>query len=98
MDLFRYKELMEELEHYSKMQEVPPITAPMEADPQYKLVVKLSELATEIEQEICVIHKFSKDKYEKRFPELDSLVPLPLDYIHTVRTFGHSCDSNRAQI
>ncbi len=84
----RYRELMSELDYYAGMSEIPPITAPVEADPQYKLVVKLSELATEIDQEISVIYKFVKDKYEKRFPELESLVPMPLDYIHTVRRTG----------
>lgn len=31
-----------------------------------------------------IIHKFIRDKYSKRFPELESLVPNALDYIRTV--------------
>ncbi len=34
---------------------------------------------------IDVIHKFIKDKYSKRFPELESLVHTPLEYIHSVK-------------
>ena len=32
-----------------------------------------------------VIHKFVRDIYYKRFPELESLVPLPLEYMKTVK-------------
>uniref|UniRef100_A0A914PJH9 U4/U6 small nuclear ribonucleoprotein Prp31 n=1 Tax=Panagrolaimus davidi TaxID=227884 RepID=A0A914PJH9_9BILA len=51
-------------------------------DPQYILVVSLSELAAEIDQEVQAIHKFIRDKYEKRFPELESLVMMPFDYTY----------------
>ncbi|KAI1728894.1 snoRNA binding domain, fibrillarin domain-containing protein [Ditylenchus destructor] len=88
-----YKNLMAELQKYMELSEIPPITAPIEADPQYKLVVKLSELATDIDQEINVIHKFVRDKYEKRFPELESLVPMPLDYVNTVKLLGNDIDT-----
>uniref|UniRef100_A0A915DDH8 U4/U6 small nuclear ribonucleoprotein Prp31 n=1 Tax=Ditylenchus dipsaci TaxID=166011 RepID=A0A915DDH8_9BILA len=78
---------------YMEMSEIPRITTPIEADAQYVLVVKLSELASEIDQEIQVIHKFVRDKYEKRFPELESLVPMPFDYIKTVRMLGNDIDT-----
>lgn len=32
-----------------------------------------------------VVHKFIRDKYSKRFPELESLVHTPLEYIKTVQ-------------
>lgn len=35
-----------------------------------------------------IIHKFIRDKYSKRFPELESLVPNALDYIRTVKVNG----------
>jgi hypothetical protein len=55
--------------------EIPAFTQPLETDPQYELVVKLSEvsrclftainfnfqLAIDIDQEIGVIHKVSKN-------------------------------------
>ena len=31
------------------------------------------------------IHKFVRDKYSMRFPELESLVPTPLEYIRTIQ-------------
>lgn len=35
-----------------------------------------------------IIHKFIRDNYSKRFPELESLVPNALDYIRTVKVPG----------
>lgn len=43
----------------------------------------------EIDSEINVIHKFVRDKYEKRFPELETLVPTPLEYLATVQLMGN---------
>ncbi len=37
----------------------------------------------------AIIHKFVRDKYSKRFPELESLVVSPLEYINTVRELGN---------
>ena len=31
-----------------------------------------------------IIHKYVRDVYYKRFPELESLVPQPLEYMRTV--------------
>lgn len=38
------------------------------------------------------VHKFVRDKYQKRFPELDSLVVNPLDYVKTVKELGNDLD------
>lgn len=40
----------------------------------------------------ATIHKFVKDKYQKRFPELESLVVGPLEYIKTVKELGNDLD------
>ena len=56
---------------------------------RYKLIVEANNLTVEIDNEINVIHKFIRDKYLKRFPELESLVPNALDYIRTVRELGN---------
>ena len=61
----------------------------VEHDPEYKLIVEANNLTVEIDNEINVIHKFIRDKYSKRFPELESLVPNALDYIQTVRELGN---------
>ena len=35
-----------------------------------------------------VIHKFTRDNYAKRFPELESLIHTPMEYIKTVKVRG----------
>uniref|UniRef100_A0AC34QQD8 NOSIC domain-containing protein n=1 Tax=Panagrolaimus sp. JU765 TaxID=591449 RepID=A0AC34QQD8_9BILA len=90
----KYVKLMNELEGQLALTEVQPLTTPLETDPQYQLVVALSELAADIDGEIAVIHKFVKDKYEKRFPELETSVYMPLDYINTVKILGNDIQKN----
>jgi len=89
-----YAKLMKDLEEQMALDEIPPLRVPLEADPQYQLVVSLSELAAEIDSEIAVIHKFVRDKYEKRFPELETTVYMPLDYINTVKILGNDIQKN----
>ncbi|VDM96032.1 unnamed protein product [Thelazia callipaeda] len=84
-----YKNLIAKMQEQLDLKEIPPVTKPLEADPQYKLIVELSGLAAEVDQELNVIHKFVRDKYEKRFPELESLVPNSLEYLATVKLLGN---------
>lgn len=50
-------------------------------------------LNVEIDSEMNVIHKYIRDKYSKRFPELESLVPNPIDHIKTVRVLGNQVEN-----
>ncbi|MGH0157916.1 UNVERIFIED_CONTAM: hypothetical protein FKN15_034336 [Acipenser sinensis] len=68
------------------------VTGPVEADPEYRLIVDANNLTVEIDNELNIIHKFVRDKYSKRFPELESLVPNSLDYIRTVQELGNNLD------
>uniref|UniRef100_UPI00398F6540 U4/U6 small nuclear ribonucleoprotein Prp31 isoform X2 n=1 Tax=Pristiophorus japonicus TaxID=55135 RepID=UPI00398F6540 len=68
------------------------VTGPVESDPEYKLIVDANNLTVEIDNEINIIHKYVRDKYSKRFPELESLVPNALDYIRTVKELGNNLD------
>ncbi|KAH7943231.1 hypothetical protein HPB52_006543 [Rhipicephalus sanguineus] len=68
------------------------VTGPVEADPEYQLIVEANNLAVEIDNEINIIHKFTRDNYQKRFPELESLVPGALDYVLTVKELGNSLE------
>lgn len=37
-----------------------------------------------------------RDKYQKRFPELDSLVVSPLEYVKTVKELGNDLDQAKS--
>ncbi|KAJ6225822.1 hypothetical protein RDWZM_004367 [Blomia tropicalis] len=68
------------------------IDGPIESHPEYKLVVDANNMAVEIDNDISICNKFVRDKYAKRFPELDSLIPNALDYLMTVKELGNSLD------
>jgi U4/U6 small nuclear ribonucleoprotein PRP31 len=70
------------------------IVGPVEQDKEYKLIVEANNLTVEIDSEINVIHKYIRDKYSKRFPELESLVPnAMLDYIKCVKELGNNVEN-----
>lgn len=64
----------------------------METDPEYCLIVEANNIAADIDNEILTIHKFVKEKYQKRFPELESLVVGSLEYVKTVKELGNDLD------
>lgn len=90
LDSDQLKRITEQIEVYQKQNLTRfEIIGPVEQDPEYKLIVEANNLTVEIDNEIGVIHKYIRDKYSKRFPELESLVPNALDYIRTVRELGN---------
>src|SRR5207247_2984287 len=48
------------------------------------LLTEANSLSTAIDNEIVLVHKFIRDHYSTRFPELETLVTNPLDYAKTV--------------
>lgn len=66
------------------------IDGPVESHPEYKLVVDANNMAVQIDNDINICNKFVRDKYQKRFPELESLVPNALDYLMTVKELGNN--------
>ena len=41
------------------------IQGPVEADPEYQLIVEANNLAVEIDNDVIAIHKFVRDLYKK---------------------------------
>ncbi|KAI5701123.1 U4/U6 small nuclear ribonucleoprotein Prp31 [Diaphorina citri] len=88
--------VMTSIEKYQKSnQSQAPIVGPVESDPEYQLIVEANNLAVEIDTEIGLIHRFAVEKYNKRFPELDTLVVSPLEYLRTVRELGNDLDQTK---
>ncbi|XP_075920551.1 U4/U6 small nuclear ribonucleoprotein Prp31-like, partial [Petromyzon marinus] len=94
-----FAEIMATVEMHIGKSRKTEVLGPVEADPEYKLIVDANNLTVEIDNEINIIHKFVRDKFAKRFPELESLVPSALDYIRTVKELGNGleqCKHNAA--
>lgn len=66
-----------------------------DSDPEYKLIVNANNLSVEIDNEINIIHKFVRDNYAKRFPELESLVPTAHEYLKTVTELGNQLEKTK---
>ncbi|SBT31134.1 U4/U6 small nuclear ribonucleoprotein PRP31, putative (PRPF31) [Plasmodium ovale wallikeri] len=56
------------------------------------LIEKCIELIIKIDTEILNIHKYVKDIYSTKFPELDSIVYTPLEYISVVSKIKNEND------
>ncbi|KAK2742573.1 U4/U6-U5 snRNP complex subunit prp31 [Myotisia sp. PD_48] len=56
----------------------------IEENPEYHLLTEANSLSTSIDNEIMLVHKFIRDHYSSRFPELETLISNPLDYAKTV--------------
>ncbi|KAL9609920.1 MAG: hypothetical protein Q9167_005338 [Letrouitia subvulpina] len=61
----------------------------IENNPEYQLLTQSNTLSTSIDDEIILVHKFIRDHYSTRFPELETLVTNPLDYAKTVAIIGN---------
>ena len=87
----RLKDVMEKMEYFSKnKRKQEDLQGPVEADPEYLLIVDANNVAAEIDDEIANIHRFAKDIYCKRFPDLETLVVQPLDYLLTAKELGNN--------
>ncbi|CAH1170424.1 unnamed protein product [Phaedon cochleariae] len=92
-DSEKLMKIITEINKYvSKLRRAVDIVGPVESDPEYQLIVEANNIAQDVDNEIVTVHKFVRDKYQKRFPELDSLVVSPLEYVRTVKELGNDLD------
>lgn len=68
------------------------IVGAVEADPEYQLLVEANQVVSEFDSEIGIIHKFCRDVYNRRFPELESLISQPLEYMLTIQQLGNDLE------
>ena len=82
---------LQKIAHY---QAIPPgrqttAVGSVEDNPEYHLLTESNTLSTSIDNEIILVHKFIRDHYSVRFPELETLVTNPLDYAKSVAIIGN---------
>ena len=70
----------------------------LEEDPDYKLVVDCNKVIHEIEDHTNSTHRYVADIYSKKFPELESIVPNKMDYIHTVLRILNEMDMTLVEL
>jgi len=64
----------------------------LEENPEYSLVVTANNMSVEVDNDILLVHKFIRDHYAPRFPELEQLISDPWTYCAAVSAIGNADD------
>jgi U4/U6 small nuclear ribonucleoprotein PRP31 len=67
-------------------------------NPEYNLVVTANNMTVEVDNEILLVHKFIRDHYGPRFPELEQLIGDPWTYIAAVTAIGNTDDLTKCTL
>lgn len=92
---------LQDIAHYQSRPLTPQTTniGNIEDNPEYKILTESNTLSTQIDGEIMKVHKFIRDHYSARFPELETLVQNAIEYAKVVVILGNGpmdSDSIRA--
>lgn len=90
----RLRSIMQRIDEFSteKHSSLGKESGALEDHPEYELIVEATNITLELGEEISVVHKFIRDHYAKRFPELESIVANPVDYANAVKRIGNQMD------
>lgn len=82
--------VLEKIAHYQSQpaQSVDNV-GNVEDHPEYHVLTQSNSLSTQIDNEIVLVHKFIRDHYSVRFPELETLITNPLEYAKAVAILGN---------
>ncbi|KAK4040540.1 Pre-mRNA-processing factor 31 [Parachaetomium inaequale] len=81
---------LQKIAHYqSQPAESTDNVGNVEDHPEYHLLTQSNSLSTQIDNEIVLVHKFIRDHYSVRFPELETLITNPLEYAKAVAILGN---------
>ncbi|KAI0771967.1 Nop domain-containing protein [Trametes elegans] len=95
----RMNDVLKEIEKYQANPSTPEQMAlPTHSNPEYNLIVQANNLSVDVDNEIMVVHKFIRDHYAPKFPELEQLVADPAMYIRSVRALGNAEDPTKVNL
>lgn len=84
----KVESVIQQIDHFMSLPE-PDLAGVLEDSPEYHLIVKANNIAVDVDNEVMVVHKFIRDHYSPRFPELETLIPSPWEYIQAVKAIGN---------
>ncbi|KIM45973.1 hypothetical protein M413DRAFT_441032 [Hebeloma cylindrosporum] len=95
----RMSDILTEIEKY-QANPTPnaQMALPAHLNPEYNIIVQANNLSVDVDNEILVVHKFIRDHYAPRFPELEQLVTDPAMYIRSVRALANSEELAKADL
>lgn len=65
---------------------------------EYPLIVASNELVVQIDADIARLHRYIRDLYAPKFPELETLVAAPVDYVRVVQRVGNAMDLSQVAL
>ncbi|KAF9324731.1 U4/U6 small nuclear ribonucleoprotein Prp31 [Podila minutissima] len=100
MDSEDMKGILKDITHFQALSasKGSDVSGMVEDDPEYQLIVKANTITVAIDNEILVVHKFIRDHYEPKFPELETLVANPMDYARTVKRIANQEDITKVNL
>lgn len=93
----KVQSLLSQIDHYMSLPE-PDLAGVLEDSPEYHLIVKANNIAVDVDNEVMVVHKFIRDHYSPRFPELETLIPNPWEYVQAVKAIGNDPEISSAKL
>ncbi|EIW82217.1 Nop domain-containing protein [Coniophora puteana RWD-64-598 SS2] len=95
----RMTEILKDIEKYQANPSTPEaMSLPAHLNPEYNVIVQANNLSVDVDNEILVVHKFIRDHYALKFPELEQLVADPAMYIKAVRALANSEDPTKVDL
>ncbi|KAG7097136.1 hypothetical protein E1B28_004514 [Marasmius oreades] len=92
-------DILKEIEQYQhNPSTVEAMALPAHMNPEYNLIVQANNLSVDVDNEIMVVHKFIRDHYAPRFPELEQLVTDSSMYIRSVLALGNNEDLTKVDL
>ncbi|KAF9904540.1 U4/U6-U5 snRNP complex subunit prp31 [Linnemannia zychae] len=100
MDSAEMKGILKDILHFQSQSALKgsDVSGMVEDDPEYQLIVKANTITVAIDNEVLVVHKFIRDHYEPKFPELETLVANPMDYARTVKRIANQEDITKVNL
>ncbi|KIK30469.1 hypothetical protein PISMIDRAFT_5883 [Pisolithus microcarpus 441] len=90
----RMADILKEIEKFqANPSSAEAISLPAHLNPEYTLIVQANNLSVDVDNEILVVHKFIRDHYAPKFPELEQLIPDPTQYIRAARILANNEES-----
>ncbi|TDZ61982.1 U4/U6 small nuclear ribonucleoprotein Prp31 [Colletotrichum trifolii] len=81
--------VLEKIANYQSQPTPTQLIGNIEDHPEYRLLTQSNSLSTLIDSEIILVHKYIRDHYSIRFPELETLITNPLEYAKVVSILGN---------
>jgi U4/U6 small nuclear ribonucleoprotein PRP31 len=95
----RMTDILKEVERYqNNPSTAESMSLPAHLNPEYTLIVQANNLSVDVENDILLVHKFIRDHYSSKFPELEQLVQEPATYIRAVRALANHEDPTKVDL